>query len=173
MSRLSSLKARFARLAPPPATSRVRSALPGPRMPVLLELADPKAFDGHRVAFAFELTGHGVPLREAHSILGRIAEFHRAPTALSGIEVALAGAFAPFGIRVVRPQPPEIEPAAVRAGTGLSQAEFAVRYGFTDATIKNWEQGRAKPDAAARIALWLIANEPDAIDRALGIAVAK
>jgi DNA-binding XRE family transcriptional regulator len=125
------------------------------------------------VKFAYALIAHAVPPREAHSILNRIAEFHRASTAVAGVDAVFAGAFAPFGIRVVRPQPPEIEPAAVRAGTGLSQAEFAVRYGFTDATIKNWEQGRAKPDAAARIALWLIANEPDAIDRALGIAVAK
>lgn len=142
-------------------------------MPVLLELVDPKAFDVGRVAFAFAMTAHGVTLREAHAILGRIAESRRAATALSGVDVALAGAFAPFGIRVVRPQAPEIVPADVRARTGLSQAEFAVRYGFTDATIKNWEQGRSKPDAAARLALWLIANEPDAVDRALGLAARK
>ena len=170
MSKLSLFKARLARPGQIPAVARPRSVIAGPRVPVLLELADPKAFDGHRIQFAYALTAHAVPLREGHSILNRIAEFHRAATALSGVDVALGGAFAPFGIRVLRPRAPEIVPAEIRARTGLSQPEFAARYGFTDATIKNWEQGRAKPDVAARLALWLIDNDPDAIDRALGLA---
>jgi putative transcriptional regulator len=170
MSKLSSMKARFARLAPAPDASRLRCVFAGPRVPVLLELADPRAFDADRIGFARTLVAHGTSLREAHTILGRLAEFHRAATALSGVDVALGGAFAPFGIRVVRPKTPDVAPAEIRARTGLSQPEFAARYGFSDATIKNWEQGRAKPDAAARIALWLIDNDPDAIDRALGIA---
>ncbi len=170
MSKLSLFKARLARPGQIPAVARKRPVIGGPRVPVLLELADPKAFDGHRIEFAYALTAHAVSLREAHSILNRIAEFHRAATALSGVDTALGGAFAPFGIRVVRPMAPEIVPAEVRARTGLSQPEFAARYGFSDATIKNWEQGRARPDTAARLALWLIANDPDAIDRALGLA---
>ena len=31
----------------------------------------------------------------------------------------------------------------VRAGTGLSQARFAKRYGFSAAAVRDWEQGKA------------------------------
>ncbi len=169
MSKLSLLKARFARLAPAPAESRIRSAFGGPRVAILLELTGEREFD-RRVTFAKALMTHGATMREAHTVLGRLAETGRAMASLQGADVAVAGAFAEFGVRALRPRAPDIKAQDVRARTGLSQPEFAARYGFTDATIKNWEQGRAKPDVAARLALWLIANDPDAIDRALGIS---
>jgi len=122
------------------------------------------------VSFAKALMAHGATMREAHTVLGRLAETGRAMAWLQGADAALAGAFAEFGVRASRPRVPDIKAGEIRARTGLSQPEFAARYGFTDATIKNWEQGRAKPDAAARLALWLIDNDPEAIDRALGIA---
>lgn len=169
MSKLSSLKARFARLAPAPAGSRIRSAFGGPRAAVLLELSGERAFD-RRVAFARALMTHGLTMREAHSVLGRLAGSGMAVASIQGADAALAGAFAEFGVRTSRPRVPDVEPQAVREMTGLSQPEFAARYGFSGATIKNWEQGRARPDAAARLVLWLIANDPRAVDRALGLA---
>ena len=63
--------------------------------------------------------------------------------------------------------PDEVDVRAIRARTGLSQAKFAARYGFSPASLKNWEQGRRQPDVAARAYLLVIANEPEAVDRAL------
>jgi putative transcriptional regulator len=43
----------------------------------------------------------------------------------------------------------------------LSQSEFAREFGFTPATVRNWEQGRNQPDRAARILLAVIRRHPD------------
>lgn len=63
--------------------------------------------------------------------------------------------------------PPTVDVAAVRKKTGLSQARFARRYGFSPASVRDWEQGRRTPDPAARTLLRIIEKEPEAVDRAL------
>ena len=62
--------------------------------------------------------------------------------------------------------PPEVDVAAVRKRTGLSQDLFAKRYGFSTAAVRDWEQHRRTPDPAARSLLIVIDREPDAVDRA-------
>lgn len=58
-----------------------------------------------------------------------------------------------------------------RAATGLSQPAFAARYGVPVASLRDWEQGRRKPDAATRNYLRVIAAMPDAVARTLdGVA---
>ncbi len=56
---------------------------------------------------------------------------------------------------------------AVRRARGMSQAVFAKTYGIAVARLRDWEQGRFKPDAMARAYLATIAHEPDAVARAL------
>lgn len=63
--------------------------------------------------------------------------------------------------------PPEIDVAAIRARTGLSQARFAARYGFTAGAVRDWEQKRRQPEKAARTLLLLIDREPKAVARVL------
>lgn len=63
--------------------------------------------------------------------------------------------------------PEAIDVAAIRARLGLSQAEFAARFGFKLDAVQNWEQGRRRPDGAARAFLRVIEREPDAVQRAL------
>ncbi len=63
--------------------------------------------------------------------------------------------------------PEHVDVKAIRARSGLSQAKFASRYGFSPDSIRNWEQGRRQPDVAARAYLIVIASEPDAVHRAL------
>lgn len=58
----------------------------------------------------------------------------------------------------------------IRAGQGLSQQEFAARYGLSIATLRDWEQGRRRPDRAALAYLRVIEREPEAVRRALGTA---
>jgi putative transcriptional regulator len=45
----------------------------------------------------------------------------------------------------------------------LSQARFAREFGFTPATVRNWEQGRNQPDKSARILLAVIRRHPDIV----------
>ncbi len=62
---------------------------------------------------------------------------------------------------------PVIDVRSVRQKLGLSQARFAARFGFTAATVRNWEQGRTQPDGPARVLLAVIAHHPDAVEDAL------
>ena len=54
-----------------------------------------------------------------------------------------------------------------RAAAGLSQTAFAARYGIPAASLRDWEQGRRAPDAAAQSYLRVIARLPDAVAKAL------
>jgi putative transcriptional regulator len=55
----------------------------------------------------------------------------------------------------------------VREKLNLSQNEFAARFGFSPACIRNWEQGRNRPAGAARILLAVIDRNAQAVDEAL------
>ena len=57
-----------------------------------------------------------------------------------------------------------------RQVTGLTQTEFAERYGIPAASLRDWEQGRRGPDSAARSYLRVIAALPEAIAKALNQA---
>jgi putative transcriptional regulator len=63
-----------------------------------------------------------------------------------------------------------IDVRATRKRLGLSQAEFAARFGFQAATLRNWEQGRTRPDGPARVLLAVIARHPEAVEDALRMA---
>ena len=55
----------------------------------------------------------------------------------------------------------------LRAALGLTQLEFATRFGLDLDAVQNWEQGRALPDRNARILLQVIAKAPSAVEDAL------
>lgn len=63
--------------------------------------------------------------------------------------------------------PAEIDVRAIRKGLKLRQTEFAARYGFSLASLRDWEQGRYRPDSAARAYLLVIQRDHEAVDRAL------
>jgi putative transcriptional regulator len=58
----------------------------------------------------------------------------------------------------------------IRRALGLSQDDFAARYHIPIGTLRDWEQGRAVPDQAARAYLTVIAREPEAVRRALQVS---
>jgi hypothetical protein len=64
-------------------------------------------------------------------------------------------------------EPPTVDVRAIRRKTGLSQARFAARFGFTADAVRNWEQGRRRPEGPARVLLKVIEREPEAVLRAL------
>jgi DNA-binding transcriptional regulator YiaG len=63
--------------------------------------------------------------------------------------------------------PPLVDVRALRERLGLSQAGFARRYYLSVRTIQQWEQEQREPSEAARVLLFAIANDPDAIEHAL------
>jgi putative transcriptional regulator len=69
--------------------------------------------------------------------------------------------------------PAEIDVRRIRQQLGLSQDEFAARFGLSVATVREWEQDRRKPEGAARVLLTVIEKEPEAVTRALVAAAAE
>ncbi len=63
--------------------------------------------------------------------------------------------------------PEDVDVKAIRRRMGLSQAQFAARFGFALSAVRNWEQHRRQPDLAARAFLTVIMLEPEAVQRAL------
>ena len=60
-----------------------------------------------------------------------------------------------------------LEIRKIRLATGLSRAEFARRYALDVRALQDWEQGRRRPDRAARAYLTVIAHRPKAVEEAL------
>lgn len=73
----------------------------------------------------------------------------------------------PVNVRVTSIVPSDVDVRAIREELHLSQEDFAARYGLTLSALRNWEQGRRKPEATARILLKLIEKDPERIDRLL------
>jgi putative transcriptional regulator len=86
----------------------------------------------------------------------------------SGIEGAIAiarGEADPTTSRI--PVPAEIDVKGIRKKLGMTQAQFAASFGFGLDAVQNWEQGRRRPEGAARAFLKVIEREPEAVRRAL------
>ena len=55
----------------------------------------------------------------------------------------------------------------IRRALGLSQEEFSTRFHIPVGTLRDWEQGRKEPDAAAHAYLQVIGRNPAAVVAAL------
>lgn len=85
--------------------------------------------------------------------------------ALEAVRDDLSGAKA-LPERVVH-VPEAIDVKAIRGELGMSQSRFAASFGFEEAAVRNWEQGRRTPERTARILLTVIAHDPEAVRAAL------
>ena len=63
--------------------------------------------------------------------------------------------------------PDFVDVKAVREKSGLTQAEFARRYGISPRSLQEWEQGRRQPEGAVRAYLLVIDRNPRAVESAL------
>ena len=61
----------------------------------------------------------------------------------------------------------DVDVKAIRKQLKMTQVEFASRFGFNVARLRDWEQHRSGPDSAARAYLTVIARETEAVERAL------
>ncbi len=162
----SSLRERLARPGPIRAIDRVASGSSAAF--VLTPLADRPRIN--TVTAAIELARRGLPLLRAKRALERMLAEGRAYVHLPVVEdaEALSRTLASFGIAAAVHGPPEaVDVRAIREGLGLTQEEFAVRFGLGLDTVRNREGNRRQPDKAARSHLTAIARMPDRIQEAL------
>jgi putative transcriptional regulator len=61
----------------------------------------------------------------------------------------------------------QVDVAAIRASTGLSQSQFARSIGVAKGTLLNWEQGRRRPTGPAQVLLAMIARRPSLVGELL------
>jgi DNA-binding transcriptional regulator YiaG len=114
------------------------------------------------------LTRHGLSLRKAHDVLDRLAENEPVAVELSAPNHRkLVAELANLGIRALPIKLPKADVKRVRERFGLSQAEFAVRFGFEIDTVQNWEQGRNTPDQATQLLLRVIEAYPEEVEKVL------
>ena len=71
------------------------------------------------------------------------------------------------GARVHEVEVPQVNVAAIRASTGLSQAAFARSIGVAKGTLLNWEHGRRQPTGPAQVLLAMIAKKPSLVSELL------
>jgi putative transcriptional regulator len=64
-------------------------------------------------------------------------------------------------------EPTPVDVKALRARLKMSQDRFARAFGLPKRTVQDREQGRRRPEGAARVLLKVIEREPDAVRRAL------
>jgi putative transcriptional regulator len=87
---------------------------------------------------------------------------------IEGLKEALAWSKGEnVAVRVTQVQIPDVDVLEVRRRMGLSQSQFALKFGFPPATLRNWEQGRARPDAPTRVLLAVIAKHPETVEDVL------
>jgi putative transcriptional regulator len=97
--------------------------------------------------------------KKPHTVGARIIE---------GLEEAIAWTRGENdAVRVTLVHVPDVDVREVRKKMGLSQAQFATKFGFPPATLRNWEQGRSRPDAPTRVLLAVIAKHPEAVEDVL------
>jgi len=92
-------------------------------------------------------------------------------TAFQSIKRGLQGAIghaegqSPPGTRIPRPRPVDVK--ALRAKVGMTQEQFAARFGFSTATLRHWERGDRTPHGPALVLLNVIERNPAAVIEAL------
>jgi putative transcriptional regulator len=160
----SSLKAKFARLGPVRGIDRVRS---GSSARYVLK-AGPDF--RHTVSVAESLVRRHLSLLAAKRLVTRLLHGEAVAVELPKVEnrARLEQELKRYGVAAERRDPPAtVNIKALRGRLGLSQEEFALRYGLDVKTLRNWEQGRTTPEMAARAFLSVIEREPEAVERSL------
>ncbi len=165
----SSLKEQFARLGPIRELDRVPSGSPA----VLSLRPGPALANVRTVAAAMSLARRGISLLKAKRAMEEMLSNGRAVVLLPTVEDAstLAGELADSGVRSAMVVSNEVDVKAVRERLGLTQEQFALRYGLDLDSLQNWEAKRRKPDAAARSYLRVIERMPESASEALEVPV--
>ena len=88
-----------------------------------------------------------------------------------GLEEAVVYAKGQADAKTYRVHVPEaIDVRAIRGKLGMTQEEFAGRFGFSVNTLRHWEQGSRQPEGPTRAYLLVIERAPKAVQKALKAA---
>jgi len=165
MSDFSSLKERLERLGPVRGIDRVRSG-----SPVALSLTlHGKLADLKTVSAALALAKRHLPMLRGKRAMEALLDTRRAYVLVPMVEdvAALTADLAAHGVAAaVLPDGPA-DVRAIRQELGLTQEQFALRFGLEVAALRNWEAGRREPDTATRSYLRVIRNAPAQVEVAL------
>jgi len=161
------LKERLERLGPIQAIDRVRSG-----SAVTLVLRPCNGVAGVRtIDLVRHLVRRGLTLlrakRAVETMIDRGFVTIRLPTVES--KRALANDLAAAGVTAAAVPEERVDVRALREAIKLTQEEFAMRYGLSVDVLRNWEQGRNAPDAAANSYLIAIKNRPAEVAAALEV----
>jgi len=66
--------------------------------------------------------------------------------------------------------PALIDVRAIRAKLGMTQEEFAGRFGFSVNTLRHWKQGKRQPEGPTRAYPLVIDRAPNAVQKAMHAA---
>lgn len=116
------------------------------------------------------LRAAGLTLRSAYTAISRLTEAGLAVCEINtGADIpALAADLATMNVHTNRRR--RLDPGLVshvRARHGLSQREFSALLGIDIDTLRNWEQGRNKPDQAVLNLIRAFDEAPEAIEHAV------
>ena len=92
--------------------------------------------------------------------------FDKIMTGLEDARTYLNGTRDGFVVHKVDVTEPNV--VTIRSKTGLSQPAFAKSIGVPLGTLKNWEQGRRRPEGPACVLLALIEKRPSIVQEELG-----
>ena len=85
-----------------------------------------------------------------------------------GLQEAVTYATGDADLTTYRVHVPErIDVKAVRTNLGMTQQEFAGRFGFSVNTLRHWERGSRQPEGPARAYLRVIERAPKVVRKAL------
>jgi DNA-binding transcriptional regulator YiaG len=163
----SSLKARLERLGPIRDIARVSS---GSSVALVLrparELADMKTIDA-----TMALARRGLTLLKAKRLIEAVVEHGDAAVTVPTVEslAVLMAELDAAGVRATAIARSPVDVRAIRQRLGLSQEQFAIRYGLDLAALQNWEQGRTSPDTATTSYFRAIAARPVEVAEALEV----
>ena len=69
------------------------------------------------------------------------------------------------GTRIHGPKPIDVK--ALRIDIGMTQEQFAAKFGVSTATLRHWERGDRSPQGPALVLLNVIKHDPRAVINAL------
>ena len=121
------------------------------------------------VSLARALVSFGLSLKKAHNVLNRITAGDTVYIELQSEKLTnITATLFELGVEATMlDRPARTDVKRVRESLGVSQAEFAVRFGLELDTVQNWEQQRYSPDPAAQVLLTVIESRPDVVEKAL------
>ena len=160
----STLKERFGRQVPIRAIPRVSSG--SPAVFVLQLPADRIVL--RPIDAMLALVRRGLNMLEAKRAVEEAVEHGRAFVRLPMVEDAavLAQDLAQAGLPAAQVRAGAVNLPKLREALGLTQEQFALRYGIEAELLRHWEAGQLEPDATARSYLQAIANNPRLVEEA-------